>query len=102
MLAGAGNPMNSILYTSYLSAENGHDYFAIACHCAEGQSHLYTYVSLLDTTTSQYYGVNNFIEGTMPNETFKLRGGDLEFSSSSPDIVSGCKSLVQCRMPDSI
>lgn len=88
MLSGHGNPMNSYIYAFYLSAENGHDYFAIGCHCAKGLDHMCSYVSLLDINTTQYYGTSNFVPGTIGNETYDVDGGGLHMYATTDDMLS--------------
>lgn len=89
MTTGYGEPAQSYWYASYLTAENGHDYFSIACLSGAGEpGKINSYVSLLDINTGEYYGRNNLVPGEISNKTYDIDSGTLRQYASTPDLIS--------------
>lgn len=90
--------MNSFYYVSWLAADNGHEYFAIAVHGRSGEGQLDTLVSLEDVTTGDYFGTNVVVPGVISNQTYNIEGGGLTLRATSPDLFS--EVIVDCTMPE--
>lgn len=90
MTLGAGNLINSYWYALWLTAENGHGYFAITTlsqviTAGEG---INSCLSLLDIDTEEYYGRTDFTPGTLSNTTYDISNKVAHQYSTKPDLVS--------------
>lgn len=89
MTAGSGEPVQSYWYASYLSGDNGHEYFSIACLSkAVKPGSINSLVSLLDIETGEYYGRNHLVPGVISNKTYDIDSGILRQYASTADLVS--------------
>ncbi|XP_014551556.1 hypothetical protein COCVIDRAFT_30922 [Bipolaris victoriae FI3] len=89
MTAGSGEPVQSYWYASYLSGDNGHEYFSIACLSkAAKPGSTNSLVSLLDIETGEYYGRNHLVPGVISNKTYDIDSGILRQYASTADLVS--------------
>ncbi|KAH7066493.1 hypothetical protein FB567DRAFT_585591 [Paraphoma chrysanthemicola] len=94
-MLGRDQPVNSYWYTAYAAAEDGHDYFVVACHSYSANlSEIITYVSFYDVDTQEYYGTNVVVPARIPTTTYNIDGGGLRVCASTPDLVSTQHAIV--------
>jgi hypothetical protein len=77
------------LYSSYLAAENGQNYFTIACHAYNAQpGTMNSFASILSIDTGEFFGINNLVPETITNNTrYDIDGGGVRLFSPSENLL---------------
>ncbi|KAL3422937.1 hypothetical protein PVAG01_04684 [Phlyctema vagabunda] len=86
------NGMSSFWIVYWLTAENGHDYFAVASQLntdiGNDSAPITTYTSLLDITNQNYTGVGTAETGKWSTTSFDAEAGGVRMYSASEDLYS--------------
>ncbi|KAL3421419.1 hypothetical protein PVAG01_07864 [Phlyctema vagabunda] len=78
---------NSYWIAHWLTAENGHDYFAIACH-AQLVNNISTLISLLDITMGDYFGSQIVSPGRLSSTAYGGNFNGLDMYAATDDQFS--------------
>ncbi|PVH81200.1 hypothetical protein DL98DRAFT_531376 [Cadophora sp. DSE1049] len=82
------NPANSYWFASWLSADNGKDYFVMAAVASFNATNVMSMVSVADLTEKTYYGTTIFPVGNITIPTGPANPGPLQVRALTPDRFS--------------